>query len=90
MGHNREDDADHDADQRHDVSDAKRHRPELTRPKSLEFTYRNRAIGTGVSVVLPIGAGSFDPRSAKVDPAALAHGGDWYAGTYYAVLAASP
>ena len=24
MGHNREDDADHDADQRHDVSDAKR------------------------------------------------------------------
>jgi hypothetical protein len=25
MGHNREDDADHDADQRHDVSDAKRH-----------------------------------------------------------------
>src|SRR6478752_10443688 len=33
-------------------------RPELARPKSLEFTYRNRAIGTGVSVVLPIGAGS--------------------------------
>jgi hypothetical protein len=28
--------------------------------------------------------------TAKVDPAALAHGGDWYAGTYYAVLAASP
>jgi len=27
---------------------------------------------------------------AKVDPAVLAHGGDWYAGTYYAVLAASP
>jgi hypothetical protein len=25
MGHNREDDADHDANQRHDVSDAKRH-----------------------------------------------------------------
>jgi hypothetical protein len=25
MGHNREDDADHDADQRHDVSDAKCH-----------------------------------------------------------------
>jgi hypothetical protein len=33
-------------------------RPELARPKSLEFTYRNRAIGTGISVVPPIGAGS--------------------------------
>jgi hypothetical protein len=31
-------------------------RPELARPKSLEFTYWNRAIGMGVSVVLPIGA----------------------------------
>src|SRR6478672_12564520 len=33
-------------------------RPELARPKSLEFTYRNCAIGTGISVVPPIGAGS--------------------------------
>jgi hypothetical protein len=48
-------------------------RPELARPKSLVFSYRERAIGTGISVALPIGAGSFDPRSAKVDPAALAH-----------------
>src|SRR5262249_31911144 len=39
----------------------------------LVFSYRERAIGTGISVALPIGAGSFDPRSAKVDPAALAH-----------------
>ena len=30
----------------------------MARPKSLEFTYRNRAIGTGISVVPPIGAGS--------------------------------
>src|SRR6476659_38778 len=33
-------------------------RPELGRPKSLVFTYRERAIGTGISVVPPIGAGS--------------------------------
>src|SRR6478752_2104903 len=33
-------------------------RPESARPKSLEFTYRNRATGAGVSVVPPIGAGA--------------------------------
>ena len=31
-------------------------RPELARPKSLVFTYRERAIGTRVSIVPPIGA----------------------------------
>lgn len=30
--------------------------PELARPKSLKFTYRNRAIRTGVFIVWPIGS----------------------------------
>jgi hypothetical protein len=34
--------------------------PELARPTSLKFTYRNRAIGTGVSKVSPIEASSFE------------------------------
>jgi hypothetical protein len=39
----------------------------------------------------PMGlAKSGEWRATALDPAALAHGGDRYAGTYYAVLAASP
>ena len=34
-------------------------RPKLARPTSLKFTYGERAIGTGVSILPPIGAISF-------------------------------